>query len=109
MHNRPATTRQSSSRTAACRLLLKRVWLPAPLYALMPFLYLLLGAMALASGIYLPDPGWILGYLLLISAGCVHACIWILMLRRRYRCSRLRRLRTRRTPAIPTRRSATGL
>ena len=98
MRNRPATARQSALRGPVRRLLSRRIWIPRSLYAALPFLYLLLGALALASGIYLPDPGWVLGYLLLISAGCVHAGVWFMILRRRRRHSRLRRSRARRIP-----------
>lgn len=101
MRSRPATVRQSASRGSLRRLLSRRIWIPAPLYAALPYLYLLLGALALASGIYLPDPGWVLGYLLLISAGCVHAGVWFMMLRRRRRHSRLRGSRARRIPCAP--------
>jgi hypothetical protein len=80
------------------RILARRVWVPDAVYAALPFLYLLLGSVALASGIWLPEPGWILGYLLLISIGCVHAGLWFLLLRRRHRHSRLRRSRARHIP-----------
>jgi hypothetical protein len=101
MRNQPATARQAASRGPARRLLYRRVWLPGYLYAALPFLYLLLGILALASGIWLPDPGWVLGYLLLISAGCMHAGVWFMMLRRRRRHSRLRRSRAQRSPCSP--------
>lgn len=83
------------------RLLSRRIWIPGPLYAILPFLYLLLGALSLASGIYLPDPGWILSYLLLISVCCVHAGVRFMLLRRRRRHSRLRRARAQRSPGGP--------
>jgi hypothetical protein len=91
------------------RLLYRRIWLPGYLYAALPLLYLLLGALALASGIWLPDPGWMLGYLLLISAGCLHAGVWFMMLRRRRRHSRLRRSRAQRSACSPVPESARGL
>jgi hypothetical protein len=101
MRKKPAKTRRSTTRGSVCHLLNRRVWLPAPLYAALPFLYLLFGALALASGIWLPDPGWILGYLLLTSAGCLHAGLWFMMLRRRRRHARLRRSRAQRIPCRP--------
>ena len=93
-----ATPRQSAPKGPVHRLLGRRIWLPAPFYAALPCLYLLLGGLALVSGIYLPDPGWILGYLLLISTGCLHAGLWFMALRRRRRHSRLRRNRAKRIP-----------
>jgi hypothetical protein len=101
MRNKPATARQAAFRGPSHRLLYRRIWLPGYLYAALPFLYLLLGILALASGIWLPDPGWILAYLLLISAGCLHAGVWFMMLRRRRRHSRLRRNRAQRMPCSP--------
>lgn len=91
------------------RFLSQRLWLPAPVYAALPFLYLLLSALALASGLYLPEPGWILGYLLLISAGCLHAGVWLMLLRRRHRHSRLRRIRARRPSKASLPESSAGL
>jgi hypothetical protein len=102
MQNRPAPAPRSGIRHLLRQLLARRIWIPAPFYVALPFLYLLLGALALASGIWLPDPGWILGYLLLISAGCVHAGLWLLMLRRRHRHARLRRSRMQRSAGSPT-------
>ncbi|MFZ1625480.1 MAG: hypothetical protein WAU48_11985 [Gammaproteobacteria bacterium] len=98
MRNIPATLRSSSPKGSLRRFFTRRLWLPGVLYAALPFLYLLLGAAALASGIYMPDPGWIIGYLLLISAVCLHAGIWFMLLRRRRRHARLRRTRAQRTP-----------
>ena len=98
MHISSATPRQSAPKGPVHRILGRRIWLPAPFYAALPCLYLLLGGLALASGIYLPEPGWILGYLLLISTGCLHAGLWLMALRRRRRHSRLRRNRAKRIP-----------
>lgn len=102
MLNRPATPaiRQSTPKRGQRRFLTRRIWLPGAIYAALPLLYLLLGAIALISGIYLPDPGWILGYLLLISAGCLHAGLWLILLRRRHRCYQLRQARAQR-PQLP--------
>ncbi len=111
MLNRPATPaiRQPAPKRNLHRFLTRRIWLPGAIYAALPLLYLLLGAIALLSGIYLPDPGWILGYLLLISAGCLHAGLWLILLRRRYRCARLRRTRARCSPTTLTSESLTKL
>ena len=98
MRNKPATLQSSSPKGSLRRFFTRRLLLPGVLYAALPFLYLLLGAAALASGIYMPDPGWIIGYLLLISAVCLHAGTWFMLLRRRRRHARLRRTRAQRTP-----------
>ena len=42
MFNKPATPRQSVSKGRMRRLLARRIWLPGPIYAALPFLYLLL-------------------------------------------------------------------
>lgn len=109
MRNRPATLRQSSPKGPLRRFFTRRLWLPGTLYAAVPFLYLLLGAVALVSGIYMPDPGWIIGYLLLTSTVCVHAGIWFMLLRRRVRHTRLRRTRAQRRSGTVMARSPTGL
>lgn len=106
MRNRPATPRQSVSQRPLRRVLARRLWLPGPVYAALPFLYLLLSALALASGLYLPDPGWILGYLLLISTGCLHAGVWLMLLRRRHR---LRRIRAQRCSGASIPKAPSGL
>lgn len=109
MQNRPATLRQSSPKAPLRRFLSRRLWLPGTLYAALPFLYLLLGAGALVSGIYISDPGWIISYLLLISAVCLHGGIWLMVLRRRRRHARLRRARARRPSGTAITRSPAGL
>ena len=109
MRNRPATLRQSFPKGPLRRFLSRRLRLPGRLYAALPFLYLLLGAGALASGIYIPDPDWIISYLLVISTICVHAGIWLMVLRRRYRHSRLRRARAQRQSGSPITGSPAGL
>ena len=71
----------------------RRLWLPKPLYAAVPWVYCGLGASALASGLFLPHPVWIVPYLLLLAVACVHAGVWVLMRRRRYRYRLRRRAR----------------
>jgi hypothetical protein len=102
MQNSSATARQSAPKGPVLRILGRRIWLPAPFYAALPCLYLLLGSLALVSGIYLPDPGWLLGYLLLLSTVCMHAGLWFMALRRRRRHARLRRNRAQRIPGTRT-------
>lgn len=75
------------------RWLSRRLWLPAFLYAAMPWIYGGLGGLALVSGLFLPDPAWILPYLLLLSTAGIHAGIWVLILRRRWRYRRLLKAR----------------
>lgn len=70
-----------------------RVWLPKALYEAMPWIYCGLGGASLLSGMFLPEPGWRVPYLLLLAVTALHIGSWVLLLRRRYR---LRRLRLRR-------------
>jgi len=80
------------------RRLLRRVWLPTILYEAMPWVYCSLGAAALLSGLFLPHPGWLAAYLLLVAVTALHAGVWFLVLRRRHRLGRLRRRRQARVP-----------
>ena len=70
--------------------LTRRLWLPKGLYAAIPWVYCLLGAASLASGLFMPQPGWIIPYLFLSAVCCVDAGIWLLTLRRRRRLQLLR-------------------
>jgi len=80
------------------RRVVRRVWLPRILYEAMPWLYCVLGAAALAAGLFLPHPGWLAPYLLLLAVTALHLGVRFLMLRRRYRLARLRRQRQARSP-----------
>ena len=64
------------------------------------FLYVAMAVLFAAMGHrFDDDPALvIIGYLLLISAVCLHAGIWFMLLRRRRRHARLRRTRAQRTP-----------
>ncbi len=84
------------------RTLLRRIWLPAPVYAAMPWVYCLLGAAALGSGLFLPHPAWLVPYLLLLAVSAVHAGVRVLLLRHRYRLARQRQRRRARPPAAAT-------
>jgi hypothetical protein len=77
----------------------RRIWLPTVLYEAMPWVYCSLGAAALLSGLFLPHPGWLAAYLLLLAVTALHAGLWFLVLRRRYRLGRLRRRRQARSRA----------
>ncbi|MEO7387793.1 MAG: hypothetical protein ABIX37_12710 [Gammaproteobacteria bacterium] len=59
----------------------------------MPWIYCGLGAAALWSGLFLPHPGWLAPYLLLLAVTCLHFGVSCLMLRRRFRYRRLRQER----------------
>ncbi len=66
-------------------LLGKRLWLPAPLYAAIPWIYLGAGSGALMGGIFLPDWAWTLPYAFLLGLACLHAGIAVASMRRRGR------------------------
>ncbi len=93
--------RASAAAGPAGRRLFRRVWLPTVLSEALPWIYCGLGAAALLSGLFLPDPGWLAPYVLLLALTGVHAGAWCLLLRRRYRLGRLRRQRRIRSPAGP--------
>lgn len=80
-------------RTRIRSLLLRRIWLPAPLYRALPGLYLVAGLTALATGLFAPEPHWLWGYLTLPGIGLVHGSLALLEVRRRQR--RYRRTATR--------------
>jgi len=66
-------------------LLFRRVWLPQRLYAAVPAIYLGSGTGALLGGLYLPDPSWMLPYVLLFGFACLHAGVTLVAMRRRRR------------------------
>lgn len=70
------------------RILLQPVWLPARLYRAVPWIYLGSGATCLAGGLFLPDPGWVLPYAVLIGTGSIHAAVHIARARHRPRPTR---------------------
>ncbi len=76
---RPSTGGNLRLRT----LLLRQVWLPRPLYAAVPWIYLGSGTGALLGGLYLPDPSWIFPYTGLFGLACLHAGIALTSMRRR--------------------------
>jgi hypothetical protein len=67
------------------RLLFRKLWLPRSVYEALPYFYLASGLGALLSALYLPSWTWILPYLILLGAICLHAGLAILTLRWRYR------------------------
>lgn len=72
---------------AGCRrpLLTRRVWLPRWLYELLPVLYLLLGAAALAAALLVPGPAWIVPLAGVTAVGLAHLGLWVATLRFRHR------------------------
>lgn len=74
---------ESPGRGSLRRILLLPVWLPAWLYRAVPWIYLGNGATCLAGGLFLPDPGWMLPYAVLIGTGSIHAAVRIARARHR--------------------------
>jgi len=68
------------------RALVSKLWLPRPVYELLPYAYIFAGAGALTAALYLPGWTWILPYLLLIGLAGIHAGLALVALR--YRCRR---------------------
>jgi hypothetical protein len=62
-----------------------RIWLPSPLYAAIPWIYLISGTISLLGGLYLPDWAWPLPYAVLFGVACLHAGLRIAAARRRGR------------------------
>ncbi|UCG73500.1 MAG: hypothetical protein JSV45_03770 [Chromatiales bacterium] len=67
------------------RVLFRKLWLPKALYEAAPYCYVVGGTGALLSAIYLPGWTWILPYLVLLGAVCLHAGLAVLTLRWRSR------------------------
>lgn len=78
-------------------LLTRRVWLPRWLYELLPVLYLLLGSAALAAGVLVEGPAWIVPLAAVVALGLAHLGLWVATLRFRHR----RRPRAGRRPVPP--------
>ena len=92
----PMHTTSASSPTQATRhprsgklgrLLFRKLWLPRSVYEGLPYFYLLSGLAALLSALYLPGWTWILPYLILLGAVCLHAGLAVVTLRWRFRHS----------------------
>ncbi len=98
-----ATIRINAQAKARCRAtltrpgewLFRRIWLPKALYEALPWLYLAGGGAALVSGLLMPEPVWIFGYLLLPGLALIHMGLYIGTLRRR---ARLKQRRARARP-----------
>jgi len=73
------------------KILFRKLWLPRPLYEALPVIYILMGLVALVSGLYLPDGTWILPYAVLLGLVCLHAGLGVAALRYRHSHRRNRR------------------
>lgn len=71
-------------------LLARRVWLPGPVYAAVPWIYLGAGITALVGGLYLPDGTWMIPYLVLLGLASIHGATAIASMRHRRRNRHLR-------------------
>jgi hypothetical protein len=71
------------------RIMLRRIWLPKPLYDAIPAIYLLLGLYASYAALFMEHWSWVVPYFLLLACACLHAGILTAALRmrayRRYR------------------------
>ena len=61
--------------------MLRKIWLPRSAYAALPYLYVFLGAYAMAAALFLSHWSWIVPYLVLLGIGCVHTGAILLSLR----------------------------
>ncbi|MDJ0929318.1 MAG: hypothetical protein QNJ73_16895 [Gammaproteobacteria bacterium] len=66
-------------------LLFRKLWLPKIIYEGLPYVYIGIGIVALASALYAPGWTWILPYLALVGVACLHAGLAIVTLRYRFR------------------------
>ena len=81
----PATDAEQSRPEAQERWWRRRIWLPKPVYEALPAIYIVLGAGALASALFMPGWTWILPYMVLLAIGCIHAGIAVSAMRMRRR------------------------
>ncbi len=90
------TIHLAESATALVRLrraLTRRIWLPASVYAALPYIYILLGCYAIAGALFLQHWSWIVPYLMLTGICAFQAGVAIWTLRRRHRLEQQRRVR----------------
>lgn len=67
------------------RMATRRVWLPKLIYESLPWFYLLAGAAAFFTTLYISDWFWVMPYYILFSAGCLHLAYAVYSRRRRAR------------------------
>jgi fatty acid desaturase len=91
MHTTSASSPKQATghplRGKLARLLFRKLWLPRSVYEGLPYFYALSGLAALLSALYLPGWTWILPYLILLGAICLHAGLGVLTMRWRFRRS----------------------
>jgi hypothetical protein len=67
-------------------ILSRKVWLPKVFYDSVPYFYLVAGAIAFFTTLYISEWFWVLPHYLLFSVACLHFGIFVL--RRRHRAIR---------------------
>lgn len=67
--------------------LARKVWLPKVFYDAVPYFYLLAGAVAFFTTLYISEWFWVLPHYLLFSVACFHFGVFVL--RRRRQASRI--------------------
>jgi hypothetical protein len=96
----PAADGWQSFLERARGILLQKLWLPRGVYESLPFIYIILGLVALGSAFFMPGWVWILPYAVLMGLICLHAGLIIVALRYRFRrSSRTRTENTKNTSA----------
>ena len=99
-HN--VSSEPSKSRTILKRIgqiMLRRVWLPKPLYDAVPMIYICLGVYATYAALFMTHWSWVVPYFLLFACACLHTGIYTASLRiRAYRRYRRRQQENRPTP-----------
>lgn len=84
-HDNAASDAGESTRSRLHANTRRSVWLPEPVYAAIPWIYLTSGTLSLLGGLYLPEWAWQLPYALLFGIACLHIGVHIARLRRRAR------------------------
>jgi hypothetical protein len=84
-HDNEASNVRQSTRSRLQASARRSVWLPEPVYAAIPWIYLTSGTLSLLGGLYLPEWAWQLPYALLFGIACLHTGVHIARLRRRAR------------------------
>ena len=74
-------TQQVTRKTGT--ILSRKIWIPKPLYAALPYFYLASGIGALIATLYVGSWIWMLPQYLLFSAICLHMGLLIFRLRNR--------------------------
>lgn len=90
MHNSNAISasahrRQTNFLRQMRNVLLQKLWLPKIIYEALPYFYLVMGLVALASAVYMPGWAWLLPYAMLFGLACLHVSIALIALRYNFR------------------------